>query len=129
MADSADPAPPPPPPSRNPLKRLYHWVLSWSDRRFGGAFLFGFAIAESFFFPIPPDPLLIALILGKREKAWRFALLCTVGSVIGGALGYLIGLALWESTNNAGTVVNAAGSRVSFSCASELPIACCALVP
>ena len=101
MAGSAEetPAPPPdPPPSRNPLRRLYHWVLSWAEHPGGAWALCGFSAAESIIFPLPPDPLLLALVLGKREKAWWYATICTVGSLIGAALGYLIGMMFWEGT-------------------------------
>ncbi len=99
MADSAE-APQAPKPSRNPLRRLYHWVLSWADHRFGAVALFIMAVAESVFFPIPPDVLMIALILARREKAWRYAALCTAGSVIGASLGYVVGVGLWGATRD-----------------------------
>ena len=97
MADSADPAPPPPP-TRNPLKRLYFWVLTWADHKHGTVALFSLSFAESIFFPIPPDVLMIALILGRRKKAWMYALVCTVGSLMGAAIGYHIGVALSGAT-------------------------------
>jgi membrane protein YqaA with SNARE-associated domain len=99
MADSAE-APQAPKPSRNPLRRLYHWVLSWADHRFGAVALFIMAVAESVFFPIPPDVLMIALILARREKAWRYAAICTAGSVIGASLGYVVGVGLWGATRD-----------------------------
>lgn len=79
------------------LRRLYHWVLSWADRPGGPRALLAIAAAESFFFPIPPDTLLIPLCLGKPRRAFRFATICTVGSVVGGMLGYVIGAALYEA--------------------------------
>lgn len=82
--------------SRNPIKRLYNWVLAWSDSRYGVWVLFVVAFAESSFFPIPPDVLLIPLCLGRRKKALKFALVCTVGSVLGAIFGYFIGWALYE---------------------------------
>lgn len=80
-----------------PLRRLYHWVLDWAHRPGGPAALFGIAAVESFIFPIPPDVLLIPLALGNPRRALRFAALCTVGSVLGAMLGYLIGVGLYES--------------------------------
>jgi len=74
---------------------LYDWVLSWAHTQFGQWALFFLALAESSFFPIPPDVLLIALILGKREKFLRLATLCSVASIIGGIVGYGIGYFLW----------------------------------
>ncbi len=73
------------------IRRLYEWVLGWSNSPFGGWALFIIAFAESSFFPIPPDVLLVALAVGAHKKAFRFALIATVGSVLGGMLGYLIG--------------------------------------
>lgn len=73
------------------LKRLYHWILSWADSRWGATALFILAFAESSFFPIPPDVLLIALCLGCTTKAFRYALICTAGSVLGALAGYAIG--------------------------------------
>ena len=79
------------------LRRLYHWVLGWADRPGGPAALFGIAVVESSVFPIPPDALLIPLALGRPRRAWRFAALCTVGSILGAMIGYLMGSALYET--------------------------------
>ena len=80
-----------------PLRRLYHWVLGWADRPGGPWALFGIATAESFFFPIPPDVLLIPLCIARPKRAFWFAALCTIGSVAGGIIGYLIGYQLFEA--------------------------------
>lgn len=80
-----------------PLKRLYRWVLGWADRPGGTWALGGIAVAESFFFPIPPDVLLIPLCLGKPRRAALFATVCTAGSVVGGMVGYAIGAWLFEA--------------------------------
>jgi len=79
------------------LRRLYHWVIGWADRPGGPAALFVIAFAESSFFPIPPDVLLIPLSLGRPTRALWFATLCTVGSVAGAMFGYLIGATLYQS--------------------------------
>ncbi len=79
------------------FRRLYHWVLGWADRPGGSAALFGIAVVESSIFPIPPDALLIPLALGRPRRAWRFAALCTVGSILGAMIGYLMGSALYET--------------------------------
>jgi membrane protein YqaA with SNARE-associated domain len=73
------------------LRRLYDWVLHWADTPYGTWALFLLAFCESSFFPIPPDILLIALAVAVPAKAIRYAWVCSVGSVLGGALGYLIG--------------------------------------
>jgi membrane protein YqaA with SNARE-associated domain len=73
------------------LRRLYDWVLHWADTPYGTWALFLLAFCESSFFPIPPDILLIALAVAVPAKALKYALVCSVGSVLGGVLGYLIG--------------------------------------
>lgn len=78
-------------------RRLYHWVLSWAEHPQGTWALFALAFAESSFFPIPPDVLLIALCLGRPRRAAWFAFVCTAGSVLGGLAGYAIGMGLYES--------------------------------
>lgn len=73
------------------LSGLLAWVESFAATPYGGWALFAIAFAESSFFPIPPDVLLIALCLGQPELSLFFALICTVASVTGGMLGYGIG--------------------------------------
>jgi len=80
----------------NFLKKLYDWVLHWAETPYGPLSLFLLALAESSFFPIPPDPLLIALCLGAIKKSWRFAFYTSVASVAGGMIGYFIGYGIWE---------------------------------
>ena len=77
------------------LKNLYNWVLKWAETPYGPIALFVLAFADAIFFPIPPDVLLIALALGSSKKAFRFALICTVGSVSGAFIGYIIGHFAW----------------------------------
>ena len=77
---------------RSMLRRLYDWTLSWAEHPAGGYALFFIALLESSVFPIPPDVLLIALCVGSVTKAYRFALICTAGSLVGGVLGYGIGV-------------------------------------
>lgn len=79
------------------LKTLYAWVLRWADSKYGTLALFCFSFAEASFFPIPPDPLLLALCFGKRRKSLWFGLVCTAASVLGGILGWYIGRELFES--------------------------------
>ncbi|MCA8912968.1 MAG: DedA family protein [Planctomycetes bacterium] len=79
------------------LKRLYAWVVGWADTKFGLPALALLAFAEASFFPIPPDPLLIALCLGKQKRSLFYAGVCTAASVLGGILGWFIGQALFQS--------------------------------
>lgn len=79
------------------LRRLYDWTTGWADRPGGSIALFCIAFVEASFFPIPPDVLLLALCVGAPKKAFRFALICSAGSVLGGMFGYLIGYAAWHA--------------------------------
>ena len=82
------------------VRKLYDWVLHWSGTKYATVALFLLAFAESSFFPIPPDALLIAMVLGSTKKAFRFATICLVGSVSGALLGYAIGHFLWWTPSN-----------------------------
>lgn len=85
-----------PPARRGPVRRLYDWVLHWADTPFAVPALFLLAFAESSFFPIPPDVLLIAMCIGQVQRSYRFAFWCSLGSVLGGMAGYAIGAFLWD---------------------------------
>ena len=89
----------------NYLRRLYEWILHWAETKYGVPALFLLALAESSFFPIPPDVLLIPLALGARSKAIRFALVCSVASIIGGIAGYGIGYFAWWNGTEAYSAV------------------------
>lgn len=78
-------------------RRLYDWVLSWAETRYGSPALFVLSFTESSFFPVPPDVLLVALVMGAPRKWLRFAGLCTLASVLGGVLGYAIGYGLMDT--------------------------------
>jgi len=78
--------------SRNPIRRLYDWVLHWAYTPYGIWALIIDSFAESSFFPVPPDALLIPLSLSRPKKAMWYATLCTAFSVLGGIFGYIIGL-------------------------------------
>ncbi len=80
------------PKTKNPLKRLYYWVLHWAYTPYAVWALILTAFSESSFFPIAPDTLLIPMSLSRPKKAWWYATLSSVFSVLGGALGYAIGL-------------------------------------
>lgn len=79
------------------VRMLYDWVLHWADTPYAVPALFILAFAESSFFPIPPDVLLIALAISIPTRAFRYALICSIASVIGGAFGYLIGWQFYEA--------------------------------
>jgi len=81
------------------FKDLYSWVLSWAQTKYGAVALFVLAFTESVFFPIPPDILLIALALGATAKAFRYAFICTAGSVLGAFVGYAIGNYVWLTSS------------------------------
>jgi len=83
----------------NFIRRMYDWVLHWANTKYALPALFILAFAESSFFPVPPDVLLIAMAVSIPAKAFRYALVCTLGSVLGGMFGYLIGYELWYSAN------------------------------
>jgi membrane protein YqaA with SNARE-associated domain len=72
-------------------RQMYDWMLKWGDSRHGTTALFFLSAAEASFFPIAPDVLLIALCMGSYKKWVRFALICSIGSLLGGMIGYLIG--------------------------------------
>jgi membrane protein YqaA with SNARE-associated domain len=78
------------------LKRFYDRVIRLAASPNASWWLALVAFAEASFFPIPPDALLIPMALAQPRKAWRFALICTVGSVVGGALGYAIGYYVFD---------------------------------
>ena len=81
----------------NLLRSLYNWILKKAEHRYSSWVLSIVSFAESSFFPIPPDVLLIPMIIAKRTKAWTYALICTLSSVIGGVAGYAIGFFLFNS--------------------------------
>jgi membrane protein YqaA with SNARE-associated domain len=78
-------------------RRLYDWVIHFANTRHGVTALFILSFAESSFFPVPPDVLLAPLALGSPRKWLRFALACSIASVLGGIFGYMIGVFLWEA--------------------------------
>lgn len=78
-------------------RRLYDWMLAFADKPYAGRALFGLSFIESSFFPLPPDPLLLAMGAEKPEKALHFAGLTTLGSVLGAILGFIIGKFLMDT--------------------------------
>ena len=78
------------------LRALYDRILAHAASPRATWWLAAIAFAESSFFPIPPDVMLVPMTLAQPAKAWRFAAICTIASVLGGVLGYLIGYALFD---------------------------------
>ena len=78
------------------IRKCYDWTINWSKTKYAGLALFFISFAESSFFPVPPDVLLIPMVIAEREKWFRTALICSVASVLGSLLGYFIGYQLFE---------------------------------
>ena len=96
----------------NIFRSLYNWTLDKASHKKASWFLVLVSFAESSFFPIPPDILLIPMILAKRLKAWLYALICTLSSVAGGLAGYAIGIFFYASIGS--TIVEIYGLSDSF---------------
>lgn len=79
------------------FRKMYDWVMGLAGSRHAPAGLAVVSFAESSFFPIPPDVMLVPMMLARREQAYRIALICTIASVLGGIVGYGIGYFLMES--------------------------------
>lgn len=79
------------------MRKIYNYVIHVSSARYAVWILAAVAFAESSVFPIPPDIILIPMILAARERAWRLATICTIMSVLGGFLGYTIGAYLFDT--------------------------------
>ncbi len=78
------------------LQKMYQSVLALAAKPRASWWLAAISFAESSFVPIPPDALLVPMALARPERAWRYAAICTIGSVLGGILGYYIGYALFD---------------------------------
>jgi membrane protein YqaA with SNARE-associated domain len=84
----------PPPPM---LRRLYDWALSFADKPYAVWVMAAISFADSSFLPLVPDVLLVPMVLGKPRKAMYYATVCTLASVAGAVLGYMIGALLWDT--------------------------------
>ena len=80
----------------NFLRKCYDWTINWSKTKYASWALFFIAFAESSFFPVPPDVLLIPMVIAERKKWFQIALICSIGSVLGALLGYFIGYQFYE---------------------------------
>jgi membrane protein YqaA with SNARE-associated domain len=85
---------------RGMLRRIYDWCIASADKPYALWILGAVAFAESSFFPIPPDIMLLPMSLARPARAWLFATLCTIASVAGGVLGYAIGALLYDSVGS-----------------------------
>ncbi len=94
------------------FRHLYDKVLNWTHHRHAPYYLAGVSFAESSFFPIPPDVMLIPMIMSKPFKAWYFAMITTVSSILGGVLGYLLGYFGFELIGE--PIVQALGYEQSY---------------
>ena len=79
------------------LRRLYDWCIAAAGQRHAAWIMGAVSFAESSFFPIPPDVMLVPISLARPDRAYHYAALCTAASVAGGILGYLIGSLLYDS--------------------------------
>jgi membrane protein YqaA with SNARE-associated domain len=79
------------------LRRIYDWCVAAADKPYALWVLGAVSFAESSFFPVPPDIMLLPMSLARPQRAWFFATLCTVASVAGGLVGYAIGAVLYDS--------------------------------
>ena len=100
------------------FRKLYTTVISYSDTKFAPLVLSMVAFWEAIIFPIPPDIVLIPMSLANRQKAFLFASLATVFSVLGGIIGYLIGALLWKEIGE--PLINSVGYQDSYLSFTEL---------
>jgi membrane protein YqaA with SNARE-associated domain len=82
------------------LRRIYDWCIDAAHKPYALWLMGAVSFAESSFFPVPPDVMLIPMSLARPERAWIYATLCTVTSVLGGAVGYAIGALLFDSVGH-----------------------------
>ncbi|MBU2638517.1 MAG: VTT domain-containing protein [Nanoarchaeota archaeon] len=94
------------------LRRIYDWVISWAYSKYSSYALFFLAFCESFFFPVPPDVLLMSLSISRPKKAWFYAFISSLGSVIGAFGGFLIGYLFFETIG--ASIINGLGYGPEF---------------
>jgi membrane protein YqaA with SNARE-associated domain len=94
------------------MKRLYDWMMRSAQHERAPQALFWVSFIESSFFPIPPDVMLVPMVIANRAKAWWFATVATIGSVIGGGFGYAIGYFFFEQVGL--PILNFYGKAASF---------------
>lgn len=94
------------------FKKLYDWLITKADHPHASWYLWGASFLESFISPIPPDLLLVPMIIGRPKQAWWYAFLCTSASVIGGIIGYGIGYFLFATVGQ--WILELYGLQASF---------------
>ena len=94
------------------FQQFYNWMLAKANTPAAVKWLGGISFAESSFFPLPPDILLVPMILANRAKAWWYATLCSVSSITGGILGYAIGYYLFDTVGE--WIINTYGLHGAF---------------
>jgi membrane protein YqaA with SNARE-associated domain len=82
------------------LRRIYDWCIRAAEKPYAAWLLGAISFAESSFFPLPPDVMLVPMSFARPNRAWFYAVVCTVASVAGGVFGYLIGALLYDSVGN-----------------------------
>lgn len=97
---------------KSPLRPLYDWTMAKAADRRALPWLAGISFVESSFFPIPPDVMLIPMVLAERRRAWLIAGICTLASIAGGFLGYAIGYFLFEAIGQ--PIIDFYGLREAF---------------
>ena len=95
------------------LRRLYDWTMSLAAHPYALFWLAVLTFAESSFFPIPPEAMLIPMILAQRDQAWRIVAVCTIASVLGGVAGYGIGALAYEGLGK--SIIEFYGADAKFS--------------
>ena len=96
------------------LRRIYDWCIDAAHKPYALWILGAVAFAESSFFPIPPDVMLLPMSVARPRRAWLFATVCTVASVAGGVLGYAIGALLYDSVGQWLINLYGLGSKVEI---------------
>jgi len=82
------------------FRKIYDWMLRMAGHRHALWIMAAVSFAESSFFPIPPDAMVVPMVIARRDRAFTIATVCTISSVLGGALGYAIGYYLYDSVGH-----------------------------
>ncbi len=83
--------------TKSPLRKLYYWTMHWAETKFAVPALFTISFAEASFFPVPPDALLLPMCFSNPKAWWKYALWCTIASILGAIAGWMIGFYLWQA--------------------------------